>query len=298
MRKLSEPEAFLESGRASAIAGEQCAPLTSYVVDGGPVGFLREVERLRQQVELSWHKERLLLDSLAISQRPDILDVGCGPGFFTERLAAKLPMANIVGVDTNLDMLEKARTRIVALYGKRVQFVEGELPSRLPNGFQFDLVICRYVLQHLLDPAAAVSSIYSALKPGGYALLIDVDAELLGLSCPSNPHIASIYRRAGAKQARLGGNRAIGRFLYRYLMAGGFSEIDLTALVIHNDEISISRLDHQMNPDLLEAAVNDGSISPAEHAFVCSEYQRFLTSPDPLVLMILFAATGRRAADS
>jgi len=46
-----------------------------------------------------------------LQRKPVFLDLGCGPGNITERLAAQWPEATVVGIDGSLEMLRLARER-------------------------------------------------------------------------------------------------------------------------------------------------------------------------------------------
>lgn len=262
----------------------------SYFIADDQAGFDAEVDRLERQAELTWPKERESLERLALPDGADILDVGCGPGAFLARLAAMFPAAGLTGLEPNRRLLDRARLRL----GERAAFLETSIGD-VATDRRFDLVVCRYVLQHLPHAQEAVATLLRLLKPGGHALLIDVDADLLGVSEPWNGALAAIYRRAGLRQNRLGGNRTVGRRLYRMLRDAGFSDIRLEAGVVHSDETDVRLFDHQMAPELLDAALAEGAISPADHALVASEHQRFLAATEPLVVMLFFMATGRAA---
>src|SRR5947209_9044582 len=56
---------------------------------------------------------------------PVVLDLGCGPGSLSGRLAERLPGARIVGVDNDPLLLTLARSH----YGERVRFVDADLST-------------------------------------------------------------------------------------------------------------------------------------------------------------------------
>lgn len=86
------------------------------------------------------------------------LDVGCGIGFYTQRLQEA--GADAYGVDVDPEKVAKAR-QIVA----NVQVAPAE---RLPfsDGF-FDMVLSHEVLEHVDDDRQAVAEAIRVLKPGG-----------------------------------------------------------------------------------------------------------------------------------
>ena len=110
-----------------------------------------------------------------------LLDAGCG----TWRYAAELARRGFVvtGIDRSSDLLDEARRRPVNP-GARVRFEAGDLLA-LPAGAGFDAIVCRGVLNDLVetgDRAAVFGGFARTLCPGG-ALLFDVrdwDASVAG----------------------------------------------------------------------------------------------------------------------
>ncbi len=86
-----------------------------------------------------------------------VLDVGCGDGVLTEKLAAL--GCSVVGIDPSPSMIEAARARglDVRLADVRSMAFEGE----------FDAVFSNAVLHWVREPEAAAHSMRKALKPGG-----------------------------------------------------------------------------------------------------------------------------------
>jgi SAM-dependent methyltransferase len=103
---------------------------------------------------------------------PDIaLDLGCASGHTTRLLAETLRPRMCVGMDTSGAHLQVAR--MTAAEG--IQFVEHDATNvPFPTG-PADLIYCRFLLPHLLDPVAAVRSWAGQLRPGGRILLDEVE---------------------------------------------------------------------------------------------------------------------------
>lgn len=111
--------------------------------------------------------------ALARAHAPgSVLDLGCGPGFLAERLAAALPEARLVACDLQPRMVELARERL----GPRAVVVQRRVEDRWHDlGGPFDLVLAVQVLHHL-DAAGkrlAYRKILDVLAPGG--LLVQSD---------------------------------------------------------------------------------------------------------------------------
>ena len=86
-----------------------------------------------------------------------ILDVGCGDGALTERIAQA--GADVVGIDTSENLLVAARAR----------GLDARLGDARALGFNnaFDAVFSNAVLHWVREPLAAAKSMRQALKPGG-----------------------------------------------------------------------------------------------------------------------------------
>jgi len=88
-----------------------------------------------------------------------ILDVGCGDGALTQRIAAA--QANVIGLDASSEMVEAARARGIDA------FVADAEAMDLERFGQFDAVFSNAALHWMLDPDAVASGIFKALRPGG-----------------------------------------------------------------------------------------------------------------------------------
>ena len=87
-----------------------------------------------------------------------ILDLGCGDGILSEKIAAL--GADLVGVDSSAEMIEAARKRGV---DARLMDV-----TRLTFDHEFDAVFSNAVLHWVKnDPDAVIGGVRRALKPGG-----------------------------------------------------------------------------------------------------------------------------------
>lgn len=102
------------------------------------------------------------LASLSLD-RPNILDVGCGPGWFTDNLARH---GTVTGLDLSEEAINMARSRF-----PKVTFMAGNVYEvRLPEA-HFDVVVSQEVLDHVEDQSAFISRVAGLLKPGGHLLL-------------------------------------------------------------------------------------------------------------------------------
>jgi SAM-dependent methyltransferase len=135
------------------------------------------VRNLAAQAEAIWPQEEAIFDRHPVGSG-SVLDVGCGTGEITERLATKYPKATFVGVDLEEQHLERARDRC-ARFGERVRFQIGDALALSFEDEQFDLVVCRHLLQAIPNAPKALAEIRRVLRPGGRAHLIAEDYGML-----------------------------------------------------------------------------------------------------------------------
>lgn len=114
------------------------------------------------------------LDALSIPAGvPRILDLGCGTGMASRRLAPRLPAdARLVAGDLVQAMLAVARRLAPKI--PIVQFDAARLP--FPDR-TFDLVVCTFALHHIREQRRTLSEAHRILKPGGRLLVITWGAD-------------------------------------------------------------------------------------------------------------------------
>ncbi|WP_166427698.1 class I SAM-dependent methyltransferase, partial [Nonomuraea mesophila] len=142
-----------------------------------------------------------------------VLDVGCGEGAFTRRLAGALPGARCWGVDVSDRAIVRAATR-----GGTAGFAALDVLTETPEGV-FDLVICAETLYYAgrgRRLRLLLSRLRSFMAPGGVLVLVhewpearrlyrylDGDPSLRKVSehpydDPSRPYAVTVYEHVGS----------------------------------------------------------------------------------------------------
>ena len=124
--------------------------------------------------------------------RPRILDAGCGPAGFSERL---LPHGRVVGLDRSALALRLASTRA------GLPLVQASVAALPLAPASFDAVVCLDVLYHraVPDDRAALAELAAACRPGGVVLLnLPAHAWLAGPH-DAQVHTARRYDRAAVR---------------------------------------------------------------------------------------------------
>ncbi|BEP15457.1 hypothetical protein acdb102_37680 [Acidothermaceae bacterium B102] len=195
------------------------APMEQYVIAGGETGF----HRLAVLARL-WAPTTLgLLRDLGVGPGTQCLDLGCGGGFVT------LEMARLVGPTghaTGIDMDE-----VKLALGREVAAAEGldNVTLRAGNVYDwaepgtYDLVYCRFLLQHLARPVDVMKAMWDAVRPGG--VLVIEDADFDGQFCePPNAGFDFWVEKYQQVLLRHGGDPHIGRKVPGYFRTVGIPE--------------------------------------------------------------------------
>ncbi|MFC7965494.1 class I SAM-dependent methyltransferase [Streptomyces cinereoruber] len=124
--------------------------------------------------------ERRLLAELPTTPAR-ILDVGCGNGEMTLRLAAA--GHQVTGVDPATTMLAAAADRLAARpeLADRVQLVNSGFESLPLDGEPFEAVCCHGVLMYLDDPRQAVARLAGLVAPGGLLSILAKNRRAIGV---------------------------------------------------------------------------------------------------------------------
>ena len=100
-----------------------------------------------------------VLEMLAPRQGERILDLGCGEGALTVRIAERVGAAGVVGVDASAEQVAACRAR-----GLEARVMDG---ARLTFDAAFDAVFSNAALHWMKDLDAVIDGVWRALRPGG-----------------------------------------------------------------------------------------------------------------------------------
>lgn len=122
-----------------------------------------------------------------VDVRPNlkVVDLGCGTGELTEKLAEALPGSAVTGLDSSMEMLAKA----AAFSRPGLQFIQAD-QAQLDG--EWDLIFSNAALHWSENHESLIPYLYSRLKPGGQ----------IAVQVPSNfSHIShQIIRETAAEE--------------------------------------------------------------------------------------------------
>ncbi len=146
----------------------------------GPVQYRPSINEQQDYWDKRWERSRTpnqyqltrsekVLEYLRSLQldRPKILDMGCGTGWFTEQLSH-------LGVPLGIDLSETAIDVARSLF-PNINFMAGNLYELVFPEKEFDVIVSQEVISHVEDQVKLMDMMAQLLKPNGYLILTTVN---------------------------------------------------------------------------------------------------------------------------
>lgn len=103
-----------------------------------------------------------------------VLDVGCGPGFFTLALARLVgPAGRVIAVDLQEGMLDIVRRKIAGTDLEGRIALQRCAADRLNVAEKVDFALAFYIVHEVPDPAVFFRDLAARLRPGGQCLVVE-----------------------------------------------------------------------------------------------------------------------------
>lgn len=163
------------------------------------------------------------LEFLRLDGASSILEVGSGLALLTREVALRCPRAEVVGVEFSQAQLLAAGTDLPP----NLRLVQGDAHELGFADGSFDVVYCRFLLEHVQRPDQVAHELQRVLKPGGRVYVQENDI-LLQRYDPSAPLFEHVWSKVAQLQRALGGDALIGVTLFRLLTEAGFHDVSLS----------------------------------------------------------------------
>jgi len=198
-----------------------------------------EMKRLAHQAHLGSLVDEAIWRLTGLKDGMEVMDLACGSGQVTRRMAELHPAARVMGVDASANLLAEALRLQQTAPVPNLTFTKGDVYdlSKLASN-RFDYVYVRLLFQHMRHPRKALRSIGDALTSGGILCVVDVDDDWLILE-PEPVSFKRFNRTAALGQADKGGDRHVGRRLPGYMRDVGFEQIRLDVLPLSSFDIGL-----------------------------------------------------------
>jgi SAM-dependent methyltransferase len=147
----------------------------------------------------------VIVERLELEPGMAVLDAGCGPGRLAIPIARQVgPQGEVVAMDIQAGMLQRAREKAAAANLANIRFLEGGLGDGKLGRNRFDRSVLVTVLGEVPDREAALAEIFHALKPGG---ILSVTELIFDPHFQSRPTVERLARSVGFRERAFHGNR-------------------------------------------------------------------------------------------
>jgi predicted methyltransferase len=139
----------------------------------GVVPQLRAQESERDRKRDDWQRPAEVFEAMDVKQGHRVADIGCGSGYFTFRLAARVGGdGKVYAVDIEPTAIQKVRQRKERENLSQVQPVLSESADpHLPTDLDSVLIVDSY--HEFREYNLMMQSVFQAMKPGGRLVIID-----------------------------------------------------------------------------------------------------------------------------
>jgi ubiquinone/menaquinone biosynthesis C-methylase UbiE len=254
------------------------AALARYVIRGGKEGY----ERLQVLHRSRWPDTAELFQRVGVGPGMRCLDLGCGGGDVTFELARLVgPTGHVTAVDMDEVKLDLAREAAVARELSNVDL-------RLANVAEwseiaaYDLVYCRFLLEHLSEPVNVLRRMWTGVAPGGSIAVeaTDFDGQF---GEPRNEAFEAHERLYRAVAERRGGDPTAGRKMFRLFLEAGIPHPTIRLVQAVDSEGEAKTLATLTLEAVADAVVEEKIATAEEFDATLAGLEAFVADPETLV---------------
>jgi len=240
-----------------------------------------ELARLGLQQEVWGAFTREVLDAVPLQKGARALDAGCGPGFVTAELRARVGAAgSVVALDESPRWIEHVRSRAAREGWDNVELVQGRVETVALAPESFDLVFLRWVLAFLPEPLAVLRRLAAALKPGGVCVVMDYNHEGISVFPESAGFRTAVRAVREAYKTRGGDTWLMGRIQGLFRAAGLEPELFKPQVIAGGPGSPAHRWLDAFFPFHSRQWVEQGLMTPREREAFLSDWDELARNPD------------------
>ncbi|MCH4886279.1 class I SAM-dependent methyltransferase [Acidaminobacter sp. JC074] len=132
---------------------------------------------LNREVRFTEKTFKHILDVINLNETDKVLELGCGPGTFSRRLASFYPNMKIVGLDFDNKFIEYCKSQADKESYDKLVYCQGDALDTGFNDACFDVCTSHTVIEHLPNQEF-LSEQYRLLKPGGGVIVFNTRADV------------------------------------------------------------------------------------------------------------------------
>lgn len=147
------------------------------------VGLLRlhaaQDDKARFAERDAWQRPQEVMDKLGLKPGSVVADVGCGSGYFTFQLAARVgTQGKVYAEDVESGELRKIQTRVHQEHLGQIEVIQGTPDDPYLPADKLDAILVMNAYHEMKNYDAMLHGMYKALKPDGLLAIIDHEAAL------------------------------------------------------------------------------------------------------------------------
>ncbi len=143
----------------------------AHVMGHPAIGWLERDEREREEAPSR------TIDALELSPDAVIADLGAGSGYYSFRIAPKVPRGKVMAIDIQPEMLDFLKSRSAELGIVNVIPHLGTVDDLQLPPASLDAALLVDAYHEFSHPAEMLDSLFRSLKPGGKVFLLEFRAE-------------------------------------------------------------------------------------------------------------------------
>ena len=143
----------------------------SFVMGHRAAGWLNRPERIREEMPDD------VVANMGLESDHVVADIGAGSGYFSFRIADRVPSGKVLAVDIQPEMLQLIERQKTDTGVANIEGVLGQIdnPNLAPNSIDAAIMVDAY--HEFSHPFEMINGIYNALRPGGRVFLLEYRGE-------------------------------------------------------------------------------------------------------------------------
>ena len=143
----------------------------SFVMGHRAAGWLNRPERIQEEMPDD------VVENMRLEPNHVVADIGAGSGYFSFRIASRVPSGKVFSVDIQPEMLQLIEGQKRELNVDNVESVLGTIddPNLEPDSIDAAIMVDAY--HEFSHPFEMIDGIYNALRPGGRIFLLEYRGE-------------------------------------------------------------------------------------------------------------------------
>ena len=267
----------------------------SYITTEFTEDILGEIKRLGLQVELFWPEEKKIYESISLPESGRILEVGSGPGFYSNHLSEFYKSASVTSFEYDSSFVDFHRDYLRKNEIQSIDVIQGDvLGYNMESLGQYDLVVSRMVLEHLPEPENIFRKLLSMVKLGGHIVILDNDFSNHLRTVPDIPELDTLYNAYCLARKEEGGNPYIGRQLPYMFENEELDEIRFRTITAHSYKIDKSLFLGAESSGIGLSLVKKGYLDNSVFQNLIINWSKMAQSEDNVMIRELYGCIGKK----